>query len=491
MRIKVFTPIIFVILLTALSAIAHPLGNFSVNQFAKLEVSSSQLKTRQVLELAEIPTISELRIIDANADGQYTDDELKVYVSGLSSTYLSNISITIDGQTFPLEIVNSKAELKEGSGGLSILRIGWDLTSQLPGGMTGGKVAYANKNYADRIGWNEIFVTPASGTTVFDSNVFGNAVTDELKSYPADSLTSALAERNAAFSFTRFSPPGDAKVLQTRDGKPLSVVKKDSFAALIDVQEITPWIAFVGLLAAFGLGAMHAMSPGHGKTVVGAYLVGSKGTAKHAAFLGLTVTITHTLGVFALGLITLFASNYILPERLIPILSFISGLLVLYIGLTMFKSRLLEALGVKSGGGHHHHENGDGHTHDHSEHSHSEQTHSHGGAEHTHIPPAELSWKSLAALGISGGLLPCPSALVLMLAAITVNRVGYGLLLTLVFSFGLAATLTAFGFAFLYLGRIFDRPSLANNRIIKALPVFSAFVITCLGALLCYSSFTS
>ncbi len=493
MRIKVSTPIILAILLTAVSAIAHPLGNFSVNQFAKLEIGTSQLKTRQVLELAEIPTINELRIIDANADGQYTDDELKAYVSGLSSSYLPNIAITIDGQAVPFEIVNSKAELREGSGGLSILHIGWDLTSPLPSGMTAGKVTYANKNYSDRIGWNEIFVNPASGTTIYDSSVFGNAVTDELKSYPEDSLTSALAEKNAAFSFTRLSPPADAKLLQTRDGKALSVAKKDSFAALIDVPEITPWIAFVGLLAAFGLGAMHAMSPGHGKTVVGAYLVGSKGTAKHAAFLGLTVTITHTLGVFALGFITLFASNYILPERLIPILGFVSGILVLYIGLTMFKSRLLEALGVKSGGGHHHHDHGDGHTHDHGDHSHShgEHAHSHGGVEHTHMPPENISWKNLAALGISGGLLPCPSALVLMLAAITVNRVGYGLLLTLVFSFGLAATLTAVGFAFLYLGRIFDRPSLANNRIIKALPVFSAFVITCLGAILCYNSFTS
>lgn len=489
MKIRNIVISTFIGLLVTMSAAAHPLGNFSVNQFAKIEIASSQLKIRQVLELAEIPTINELRIIDSNADGQYTEDELQAYVAGLSSTYLSNISVTIDGQPVQTGIVNSKAELREGSGGLSILHIGWDLTSTIPAGTIAGKVGYSNKNFSDRIGWNEIFVVPSAGTTVYDSSVFGNAVTDELKSYPADSLTSALAEKNAAFSFTRSTPPADAKILQTRDGKPLAVTTKDSFASLISVPEITPWIAFLGILAAFGLGALHAMSPGHGKTVVGAYLVGSNGTAKHAAFLGLTVTITHTLGVFALGLITLFASNYILPERLIPILSFVSGVLVLYIGLTMFKSRLLVVLGFGKSDGHSHH-HGD-HSHDHGDHSHAGHTHSHGGAEHTHMPPAEISWRSLAALGISGGLLPCPSALVLMLAAISLNRVGYGLLLTLVFSFGLAATLTAVGFAFLYLGRIFDRPSLANNRIIKALPVFSAFVITCLGAVICYNSFTS
>ncbi len=491
MNIRHLAVAIFAILMTTLLTVAHPLGNFSVNQFAKLEITTTQIRTRQVLELAEIPTINELRIIDANADGKYTDEELQTYVSELSSIYILNIAIAIDGQTVPIEIENSKAELREGSGGLSILNIGWNLTSPLSSGMTAGRVTYANKNYSDRIGWNEIFVTPAPGTSVYESNVFGNAVTDELKSYPEDSLTSALAERNATFLFSVSSPPASAKLLQTRDGKPLAVAKKDSFAALIDVPEITPWIAFIGILAAFGLGSMHAMSPGHGKTVVGAYLVGSKGTAKHAAFLGLTVTITHTLGVFALGLITLFASNFILPERLLPILGFVSGILVLYIGLTMFKTRLLQALGVKSSGGHHHH--GDGHTHDHSDHSHSqdESTHSHGGVEHTHMPPEDISWKGLAALGISGGLLPCPSALVLMLAAISAGKIGYGLILTLVFSFGLAATLTAVGFAFLYLGRIFDRPSLASSRVIKALPVFSAFVITCLGAVICYNSFTS
>ncbi len=476
-------------LIVAMSAMAHPLGNFSVNQFAKIEVAASEIKIRQVLDMAEIPTVGELRNVDTNADGKYSDEELNAYAAAISPQYLANIAVNVNGETMPLNVASAKAELRAGAGDLSILRVVWDLTSPVPNGAKDGKVTYTNKNYEGRIGWNEIVVSPVAGTTVFDSNAFGSGISDELQKYPEDSLASPLAERSAAFSFTRLTTPANAKPLQTRDGKAVAAVQKDSFASLISVPEITPWIAFVGILAAFGLGALHAMSPGHGKTVVGAYLVGSTGTAKHAAFLGLTVTITHTLGVFALGLITLFASNYILPERLIPILSFVSGVLVLYIGLTMFKSRLLAAFGFGDGHGHSH-DHGD-HSHDHSDNSNAGHTHSHGGAEHTHMPPAEISWRSLAALGISGGLLPCPSALVLMLAAISLNRVGYGLLLTLVFSFGLAATLTAVGFAFLYLGRIFDRPSLANNRLIKALPVFSAFVITCLGALICYNSFVS
>ena len=256
-------------------------------------------------------------------------------------------------------------------------------------------------------------------------------------------------------------------------------------------------IALFGLLLAFGLGAMHAMSPGHGKTVVGAYLVGSRGTFGHALFLGLTVTVTHTLGVFALGLTTIFASNFILPEKLMPFLSFVSGLLVFFIGISMFKDRLFSALGWKAALHHHHdgHSHDDGHSHTHHAHDHYSHdhhdglTHTHGGSTHTHLPPENVTWKSLLALGVSGGLLPCPSALVLMLSAISLGRVGYGLILTLAFSFGLAATLTAVGLVFLYIGKAFGGSSLAQNPLVKTLPVFSAFVIACLGAVICYNSF--
>jgi nickel/cobalt exporter len=256
---------------------------------------------------------------------------------------------------------------------------------------------------------------------------------------------------------------------------------------LIDVPEITPAVAFFGLLLAFGLGAMHALSPGHGKAVVGAYLVGSKGTPKHAAFLGLTVTITHTLGVFALGLLTIFAANFILPETIMPFLSFFSGLIVLYIGLTMFKTRLLSALGYR--GGEHHHDHGHDHGHTHDDHD-QDLTHTHDGHTHSHAVPDSITWKSLLALGVSGGLLPCPSALVLMLSAINLNRIGYGLILTVAFSFGLAATLTIVGLVFLYGGRIFDGEKVSSYRLVKALPVFSAFVIACVGAVICYTSIT-
>jgi ABC-type nickel/cobalt efflux system permease component RcnA len=329
---------------------------------------------------------------------------------------------------------------------------------------------------------------------VFDSSAFGSAVTDKLKSYPEDMLSAPLAEREAELSFSTSAVPANAAALQNRNGSISAPVQKDKLADLISVPEITPAIVLFGLLIAFGLGAAHAMSPGHGKTVVGAYLVGSKGTVKHAAFLGLTVTITHTLGVFALGLITLFAAQFILPERIIPFLGFVSGLIVLFIGLSLFKERLFSALGYQTNNHHHHeHENHLDHTdnHEHNHHNHDGAfVHTHDGHTHSHLPPESVTWRSLLALGISGGLLPCPSALVLMLSAISFNRIGYGLLLTLAFSFGLAATLMCVGLAFLYLGKLLNRPSIGNNPIVKALPVFSAFVISCVGAAICYNSVT-
>jgi ABC-type nickel/cobalt efflux system permease component RcnA len=471
-RTKRYLMTLLMVVAASAAAAAHPLGNFSINQYSRTEIGKSAITIRQVLDMAEIPTFQESTRIDTDKDGNLSHAELEAYFAQFSPEYIANLQLTVNGKPADLRLVSHEIKLEPGAGNLSIMKVYFDLTTDdLANGQI-NSAEFNNRNYEGRVGWNEMFVKHDSGINVFNSTVFGNAVTDELKAYPQESLSAPLAERSAAFSFTTGTVPAGSKPLLNRDGNTSPAVQKDRLAELIAVPEITPAIVIVGLLLAFGLGAMHAMSPGHGKTVVGAYLVGSHGTPKHAAFLGLTVTITHTLGVFALGVVTLFASNYVLPERLMPMLSFFSGALVLYIGLAMFKKRLLAALGGEPEHQHHH----DGHTH------------SHGGHTHTHLPPADLSWRNLLALGISGGLLPCPSALVLMLAAISLNRVGYGLVLTLVFSFGLAATLTGSGLAFLYIGKIFDRPGLAQNRIVKTLPVFSAFVIACLGAAICYTS---
>ena len=515
MKIRSYIFTVVVLLAAATAVFAHPLGNFSINQFSRLEVSKDQIKIRQVLDLAEIPTFQEASAIDTDKDGTLSTAELKVYADSITPAYLEKLLLSVNGNAAVVRTTNVTAAAETGAGGLQTIKVKWDLLADINAGSEINGVSFRNENYSERLGWREMVINRTAGIEVFNSTAFGSGATDELASYPEQSLSSPLNERAAEFSFARGSLPPDAKPLQNRDGHFTAAVQKDRFAELIAVPEITPEIALFGLLLAMGLGAMHAMSPGHGKAVVGAYLVGSKGTAKHAAFLGLTVTITHTLGVFALGLIMLFASNYILPETIMPFLGFFSGLIVLYIGLTMFKTRLLAALGY--GGGEHHHDHG-GHSHSHGDHSHAEHDHSHPHGEHSHAEdalshvkhehsqphdalshthdghthshavPDEITWKSLLALGISGGLLPCPSALVLMLSAINLNRIGYGIILTIAFSFGLAATLTVVGLVFLYGGKLFDGGKLGQSRIMKTLPIFSAFVIACLGAVICYTS---
>ena len=498
MRKSFYLKIGLLIVVFALTAAAHPLGNFSVNQYSRLEVEKSKLKIRQVLDLAEIPTVQAQAEIDENKNGALEQNELDAYAERITPEFARNLFLSVNNNPIAVTVESKEITVESGAAELPTLKIKWNLSAQLPDNNSVNQVEFENKNYAERLGWNEIIVNRINDINVFDSTAFGSAITDELKAYPQEDLNAALAERRAQFSYTSGAIPENAKVLQNRDGHVNVAVQKDRLAELIAIREVTPSIIFFGLLVAFGLGAMHAMSPGHGKAVVGAYLVGSKGTPKHAVFLGLTVTITHTLGVFALGFITLFASSYILPEKLMPFLSFVSGLLVLYIGLTMFKTRLFSALGWQNDGHHHHgdagshshsaDENDNGQNHSHAENAHDAFTHTHDGNTHSHLPPETVSWRSLLGLGISGGLLPCPSALVLMLSAINLGRIGYGLVLTFAFSLGLAATLTAVGLIFLYGGKIFSNSQLGESRVMKTLPVFSAFVIACLGAVICYTS---
>ena len=506
MRREIYISAVFLIFAFVGLATAHPLGNFTVNHYSRIEVEKSQVKLRAVLDMAEIPTFQESSNIDTNKDGTLSEAELNIYAEKVTSNYIANLQLSIDDSPLALRSTATSIGLEEGSANLPILKIKWDLIADLPDldAKATHQLKFENKNNAERIGWNEIVAERVGGINIFNSTAFGSGITDELKAYPGENLNAPLAERKAEFSFTSSPLAAGVKPLQNRDGHISAPVEKDKFAELIAVPEITPSIILFGLLVAFGFGAMHALSPGHGKTVVGAYLVGSHGTFKHAIFLGLTVTVTHTLGVFALGLLTLFASSYILPETLMPFLSFVSGLLVLFIGLTLFKDRLFSALGWRANAHHEHHDHDhahDGHSHSHAPHDHSHDeahhphdhahdglAHTHGGSTHTHLPPENITWRNLLALGISGGLLPCPSALVLMLSAISLGRIGYGIILTVVFSFGLATTLTAVGLAFLYVGKMFGSSSLSNNRIIKALPVFSAFVIACVGAVICYNS---
>jgi len=232
------------------------------------------------------------------------------------------------------------------------------------------------------------------------------------------------------------------------------------------------------IAGAFLWGAMHSLTPGHGKTLVGAYLMGERATPKHALILATTTTITHTLGVFALGLVALFAAKYVLPEQLYPWFSLTSGVMVVAIGLNLFRSRMASS--------HNHHD----HDHDHIHHHDHDHDHTHHHEHHDHHHPSidkGVSIPSLLALGISGGLLPCPAALVLLLGAIAVNKTALGLILVIAFSLGLSAVLTGLGLTLVYAKNWFKQsPSSPrflkiSPRFVKILPALSAIGITLIG----------
>ncbi len=510
---------------TPTAAIAHPLGNFTINHFSRLELERDNVGIHYVVDTAEIPTFQELQAADTDGDGKPSNTELKAYLASVAPQYADGLVLTINDRRVPLEIVAKQVTTPPGAGGLPTLRVECDFIGAIPRSSTSTihRLRFENTNHRDRLGWREIVIS-ADEVAVFNSSAFGNSVTDELRAYPQDRLAAPLDERTAELSWTTGAVPADAVALRTRDGQPVAQ-SRDPLAELIAVPQVTPRVAILGLLVAAVLGALHAFSPGHGKTVVGAYLVGSRGTPRHAAFLGLTVTITHTAGVFALGLVTLFASQYVVPERLFPILSFVSGGIVAVIGLSLFVRRLRAVRNRTRVHTHHrdhphspaghdhrnaflpahrhnhthhehtHDEHAPGHFHDHADHDRGHtHGHTHGGRQHSHLPPGAdgtpVTWRNLLALGISGGLLPCPSALVVLLSAIALHRVGYGLLLVVAFSIGLAATLTAIGLAFVYAGGFVKRSRLGaiDNPLVRLLPTASAFIIMCLGALICYEA---
>jgi nickel/cobalt transporter (NicO) family protein len=257
--------------------------------------------------------------------------------------------------------------------------------------------------------------------------------------------------------------------------------------------------SLIAIAVAFAWGAAHALSPGHGKTLVGAYLVGSRADAKHALFLGLTTTITHTIGVFALGIVALLASQYVMPAAFFPWMSLLSGLMVVALGFNLLRKRLLAHKRKSSYHHHSHSHHGHSHHHDHShshhghfhhhDHSHSHHDHSHHG--HSHFPPDadgdSITWRSLIALGIAGGLVPCPAALVLLLSTIAIGQIGFGLLLLSVFSLGLAGTLTVLGLLLVNTKSFFNRlPIQLKNA--KILSMVSALGVLLIGSSLTYQA---
>jgi nickel/cobalt transporter (NicO) family protein len=445
--------------LSAADAQAHPLGNFTVNHLTEVAVSDTGVQLRYILDVAEIPTFQARRQTRAQT------------LQRARQEIAHRLVVTVDGRRVALRPTgNALLSFPRGQGGLQTTRIELSLRAAAAGARI---VQLHDATYPDRLGYTALVARPGHGTAV-RSTVSSEDPTRGLRTYPPSAVQRPLDQRTATLKVR----DGDATLVAPRFTGGDTVTTRgradDGFAGVFEDAAAGKTALVLLLLAALGWGALHALSPGHGKAMVAAYLVGAKGTSRHAVVLGAVVTVTHTIGVFALGLITLLLAQYILPEDLYPWLTLISGLLVVAIGLAVLRSRVGHHRAQRARRAHED-EMATGHSHDHHDHHH----HHH----HHHDVPATITWKGLIGMGASAGLIPCPSALVVLLGAVAQHQVGLGLLLILAFSVGLAGTLTALGLLVVHARRVTTRFNIPE-RLTTALPAASALAIVVLGCVL-------
>jgi ABC-type nickel/cobalt efflux system permease component RcnA len=451
--------LVTVVLLLAAAGLAdaHPLGNFSVNHLVVVRVSADGVDARYILDQAEIPTFQERGLTPAQV------------VGGKRAAVGRHVALEVDGRRVPLVLApGGRISFPMGQGGLRTTRVELTLRARV---RAARDVVVRDGTFAGRVGWKAVVVQPGRGTGV-RSDVTSADPTDRLRRYPTAVLSSP-ADRPVAN--LRVTPGAGTVVAPRADGGVATTGRHasgDAFASVFERAANGQGVLLLLLVSAFAWGAMHALSPGHGKAMVAGYLVGTRGTSRDAVALGATVTVTHTAGVFALGLVALALSQYVLPEDLYPWLNLASGLLVLGVGAAVLRGRLRRAERDEGAHAHphdHHHTHRHGHHHDHP-------------GDHDHEPPA-LRPRTLVALGVSAGLIPCPSALVVLLGAVAQHQIPLGLLLICAFSAGLATTLTVLGLAVVHAGRLTTRLR-PGGRVLAALPAVSSVAIVAVGLVL-------
>jgi ABC-type nickel/cobalt efflux system permease component RcnA len=469
-------------------AMAHPLGNFTVNQYTRLDLGQD-VSVRYVLDMAEIPTFQRRQIVDADGDGRISAAEAAAESKRLVAIVAPHLELMVDGRPVRLAISEQHVRFPRGQGGLSTTRL--DARFRAVGLKLDGSphtFTLSNSYATDRVGWRELLVAKGDGVAVRTTDASVGDRTRALTHYPTDLLHSPPDIRSETTVAALGSGGLAVQAIPANDeyapAEASDSAKSDGgFVSLIENGgSLSVWGAILALGLALVFGMVHALTPGHGKTMVAAYLAGTRGQARHALILGGTVTVTHTAGVFALGIVTLSLSQFIVPEQLYPWLNLASGVMVVGIGVFAIRDRLrrwLRAARPRPAAVPVAHEHGHEHAHDHA-HDHGHD-HGHG---HSHAPPDELSMRSLVALGVSGGLLPCPSALVVLLSAIALHRLAFGLALIVAFSFGLASVISGIGLAVLYARKLFTRLPSDHGRIVQVLPVASAVIITALGLIL-------
>jgi len=475
------------------TTLAHPLGNFTINHYAALRVGDDRISLDVVIDYAEIPAFQERIRIDSDGDGEVTNEETDL--ARISECMALTQSLELRGGGTPVDLRLTAAGLAfpAGAGGVPTMRVVCEYVGLPDGSLTDGRtVTFEDLSHVERIGWREILVL-GDGVTIAGApgalTPAGADVSGRLTAYPKDLLAQPLDVRSVAFVVEGGGPAlaaylaPDAAALDAgaADGGPAvgpavgagpAIVPGGVGAEIPDLfrtADLTLFVGIASIVLAMALGAGHALTPGHGKTLMAAYLVGTRGTVRHAAGLGLAVTVSHTLGILALALLITGAESLLPADVVVRTIPVIAAAAFVAIGATMLSAEVRRRRRVSrferiahfhdGAPGHDHHGARD-HDHGHDDaddtvHAHDQVVavpavagrHSHGGVSHSHLPADDpkLSWRSLFALGLAGGIIPSTNALIILLGTIVAGRTAFGIILVIAFGLGMAVVLSGVG----------------------------------------------
>jgi nickel/cobalt transporter (NicO) family protein len=486
-----FAAVLLALLLPA-SASAHPLGNFTINHYNGLTVSATWAHLDHVVDMAELPTVQARQEMDTDHDGQVTDSEASAWAQATCRTAPADLPLTVGGRAAVLEPRALGLTFAPGQAGLQTLRLVCEYVATLPAVGSTASVEFRDDSYPTRQGWHEIVVA-GSGAQLAGADAFANGTSDRLRAYPVDAGGGIRAQGSATFSFTPITGAISEPLPMVADavafGSAADVIVGISAAPavvpggvgdlpsqltnIIQAGDLSVPALLLAVAFAMALGAFHAATPGHGKTLMAAYLVGTRGTARHAIGLGLTVTFTHTAGVFVLGAIVLVAGAALPSERLLPLLGLVSGVIVTALGVVFLARRISVAR----------HDRQHDHGHEHG-HSHDALEHSHGLVRHSHLPSDAdpLKRRNLVALGLVGGLVPSASAILILVGSIAAGRPVLGMILTFAFGVGMAAVLVGVGLLLVRARSLIERvPSRQIGRVFAYAPLITALVFVVVG----------
>ncbi len=510
-------------------ALAHPLGNFTINHYAGVRIEPDRILLDVVIDQAEIPTFQARLDLDTDDDGLVSGEEIGAGRVARCDDLRGSLDLRVGQVAQTLTLAEAGLAFPPGAGGLSTMRqvCGFrvDLASPLPSGTS---VTFADTSFAERLGWREI-VAVGSGVSVAaaDGKVLpSESVSGRLTSYPADMITRPLAQASIAvvatlggptlpaFDIADASPIDGAGIEVTGGGaslapadvaSPMDVagipggVGTGDLPSIFRSADLTPVVLLVSLLTAAALGAGHALTPGHGKTLMAAYLVGTRGRPLHALGLGLSVSVSHTVGILVLAALVLGAQGVLAPDLVVRSAPVAAAVSIVVIGGWMLFSELrrrrrVAAATAVGGHAHTHVEHGHDHGHDnaHEAHTHAHEEapgeHSHGGVRHSHLPPTgtTITWRSLFVLGLAGGLIPSTSALLILLGSIAAGRPALGFVLVVAFGVGMAAVMAGIGLAMVFARDRLERVGSASpiGRVAAYVPLAAAVLVFTLGVYL-------